>query len=214
MGSILRKFFNEDRGQVGIGTLIIFIAMILVAAVAAGVLLRTSGTLSTKATATGEQATTEVSTSIKIVNVIGYDESKDGSIDAMILTAQLAAGSGDIQYNDIIMSYQSGDVYVSGIRYNGTVTTLIAPTDDGSGTPNMNKSFNIKELKEETANSVLEPGETVELVYWMEYLNGTNITLSTDKEFVMTVQPKSGQSTVVKKKAPSVMNQIYIIEWS
>ncbi len=226
------KFFKDRKAQVGIGTLIIFIAMILVAAVAAGVLLKTSGGLQQKATVTGEQATKEVSTNIKVTNVVGYsnDSTSNKQIRAIILTAQLASGSGDVKYSDIVLTYQEGNTYVSGIAYNSTISlssSLYSKSGDIiSGIENMNASsgtdydkaqFYIRRLKDRDSsgneNEVLEPGEIIEILFWIEKNDGTDVPLDPDDQFVLTVQPKAGQTTTVKKTAPSVINQKYTTEW-
>ena len=90
------RFERKNDGAVGIGTLIVFIAMVLVAAIAAAVLINTSGSLQDRAQKTGAEATEDVSGGIKVQQIEGRDnKTADGQEHEITeIKAYLALHSG------------------------------------------------------------------------------------------------------------------------
>jgi flagellin FlaB len=62
---------DDDEAAIGIGTLIIFIALVLVAAIAAAVIIKTAYALKDQAESTGQGAINEVSGSFKVISLVG-----------------------------------------------------------------------------------------------------------------------------------------------
>lgn len=100
----------NDHGQVGIGTLIIFIAMVLVAAIAAAVLIQTSGVLQQKATSTGTEAIQEVSGNVIVETITGTrDSSTATNLTQYDITVKVSAGAGNIDLGEMIITVQDKD---------------------------------------------------------------------------------------------------------
>src|SRR6056297_970356 len=99
------------RAQVGIGTLIVFIAMVLVAAIAAGVLINTAGFLQSKSEATGQQAGEQVTNRLQVLQVSGEktSTSQPGSIGAVTMVVTKAPGAEDIAMRGITMQWVDDD---------------------------------------------------------------------------------------------------------
>ena len=83
----------------GIGTLIIFIALILVAAVAAGVLIQTASSLQSKSLDVGRQSTEKITTDIEVVQVYAHntnDTSITSGADNVTVVVRLGSGSSPV----------------------------------------------------------------------------------------------------------------------
>jgi len=102
---MLRNERNErKRGQVGIGTLIVFIAMVLVAAIAAGVLINTAGFLQTKSEETGQQSGQQVTNRLQVAAATGanLDNSQVGSVN---VTLKKSPGASNIDLENATVQW-------------------------------------------------------------------------------------------------------------
>lgn len=92
---------NFDKASIGIGSMIILIAMILVASIAASIIINTSNTLKVQAFKTGQETEGEISSGIGVVQIIGqYGIRNIGGTDysrfhnmSLMITSR-AGGSG------------------------------------------------------------------------------------------------------------------------
>jgi len=93
---------SEERGQVGIGTLIVFIAMVLVAAIAAGVLINTAGFLQSQAEATGQESTDLVSERVQVTSAVGIvtDTAENGNLSEIRISVSGSPGSDEIDLSE------------------------------------------------------------------------------------------------------------------
>ena len=108
---------NSKKAEIGVGTLIIFIAMILVAAIAASVLIQTAVSLQNRALLTGGRATEAVSTGLEALVIYGTDGS-DGQIERFYMKLKPVAGSDTIRFNDTMAELMTMNDSLS-LRFGG-----------------------------------------------------------------------------------------------
>jgi len=123
MGKKLSKLMENDVGDMGIGAMIVFIAMVLVAGIAATVLIQTSTSLQMQTLRTGSQTTESVASGILMNSIEGYYDSTAGSITLMALEIRPRAGSPDVDLQTTVVEISDSNTkYV--LRYGDTVTLL------------------------------------------------------------------------------------------
>ena len=96
-------YMNDDRASIGIGAMIVFIALILVAAVASTIIIKTAEELQQRAEATGDDTRDEISGKIQLI--MAYVSAETGAaattVDEITLVVQMAAGSDATLLTDI-----------------------------------------------------------------------------------------------------------------
>ena len=122
----MRRGFG--KGMMGIGALIIFIAVILIAAVAASVLITTGGSLQQKALITGAQTEEAIASGIEAMTVVASDASAtdpEGSphrVGDFKVMVRLQSGSQGLNLNNTILTIDT-ETESTSLTYNETIST-------------------------------------------------------------------------------------------
>ncbi|MBI0582160.1 MAG: hypothetical protein JET69_04000 [Methanomassiliicoccales archaeon] len=98
----MMKMGRDRRGEMGIGAMILFIAMVLVASVASSVLISTANNLREQALQTGNDAIASVSTGYEVSYVTG--DVSGNEITRLHVHLKLAPGSHAIDVNGVVVS--------------------------------------------------------------------------------------------------------------
>ncbi|ELZ26243.1 flagellin-like protein [Halogeometricum pallidum JCM 14848] len=201
--------FETDRGQVGIGTLIVFIAMVLVAAIAAGVLVNTAGFLQATAQDAGQESVNKVTNRVDVVSTHGIvnDTGSGLAVDSLNLTVRLAAGSGSVSLEDTTIKYLSSDTARNLIYKNATTDadgTTLGPVHKYNSSGN-SKGLNSTEFTayaledgDDTSFPVLSnQGDRYELIINTSVVEANGAGVSTGDSVKLEITSRSGGSSQV-----------------
>ncbi|DAC48543.1 MAG TPA: hypothetical protein HA340_06755 [Candidatus Thalassarchaeaceae archaeon] len=143
MSSKKIDFNRNEEGAIGIGAMIIFIALILVAAVASTIIIKTAEELQQRAEQTGDDTRDEISGKIQLIAAyVSDDNAAATAADEITLIVQLSAGSDTTLLSNIewlivcdggagIAEVNTGDF--DGVATDLSGTLLVAGSSVNSG---------------------------------------------------------------------------------
>ena len=122
-----KNLSTNDAAQVGIGTMIVFIATVLVAAIAAGVLISTSSDLQERSSRTGKDATEQVSSNLQVESVVGKRDTAAGGLDDLEIYVSLAPGASEVDLSQVKIQI-SNSTKLETFSYSATATSATEST--------------------------------------------------------------------------------------
>ena len=120
---------QDELAAIGIGAMIVFIALILVAAVAAAVIIQTAEKLQQNAQASGDDTQEQMSTKVILLSTV--IDSMTGGAEQLFSTFELAPGSEPIQGDDLAFTVICDDGAGNAVFDDGDFSGATAHDGDG-----------------------------------------------------------------------------------
>ena len=219
---------KDETAMVGIGTLIVFIAMVLIAAVAASVLITTSETLQQRAQRVGTQTIREVSAGIVITDVTGYTNVNKTRIEYLALSLRPRAGSQDVDLSLLTLTVLYDQLNV--LTLNETLvehvntdnkSVFYTPIDSGSSYTILNNSsaqnFGVISIHDPDSSVVntngINSGDRVYIIVNLTALIPDTGGLPPRETVSGKIQPETGSPGIYEMTSPAVFTKRIVDLW-
>ena len=184
-------FSTGSRGQVGTGTLLVFISVVLVAGATAGVVTNTAGFLQYQSDQTSESSTAEVSDRLEVAYSVGVVDGASAELDGLELIVKPAADATAIELDNTTVEYRSPE----------GVTTLVSNGSQDATGP----TFTIEPLQGDAADGVLsDPSDRAKLAIELDGETAALESLRRGEAVELTLTTDSGADTQVQHTVPAV----------
>lgn len=161
----------HKKGLISLETLIIFIAVVLIAALSASVLIRNSGILSQRALTVSEESRERLISGVDIISVSGQANITDESINDLEILMRLKPGSQPVQLKNLQLLFTTQDTSTQGTLQHSTATNQYDDIDVSTVT---NASSTISDIED----SILDTGSTIETIYLYNNSGSTELRIN------------------------------------
>lgn len=187
---------GDDRGQIGIGILVMFVAMIIVSAIAAGVIVNMAGMMQSQASDAGEQAVDQLVDGVQVQDRTCTISQDPVGIEEGWAHLRLRPGGEFVNLSNSTVLYTDGQVHTE-LEYtnesaNGTHYTVM---DDGEKVHVLTNRTRMARL---TVNvSAVRAAE----------LNETVAPLPNGREGTVTISTPKGAVTKIRFRAAGIAGE-------
>jgi flagellin FlaB len=183
----------DDRGQVGIGILVLFVAMIIVSAVAAGVIVNMAGMLGDRAQKAGSEAVGQVTDGIQVQDRTCVVSADPTGVDEAWVHVRLRPGGTSVNMSNATVLYTDGDVHaelaLGNESANATQYTLV---DDDEHVRTLTNTSRMVRMRLDVAE------------IRGSRLNGTRAPLENGAEATVTVSSPQGAVTKIRLRPTGI----------